>query len=125
MRPVIISTLHKSLALHLPHPRGRSLWSGLAFAAESLLLLILLTALQGFAQLPPGWADQDIGTPSQAGSASYANGTWTVAGGGSDIWNNADQFHFAYNSSGGTTIFALVNNVQNTDPWAKGGVMFR
>jgi hypothetical protein len=77
------------------------------------------------AQLPPNWADQDIGSPSQAGSAGYANGSWSVSGGGSDIWNNADQFHFAYNDSGGTAIFAQVNSVQNTDPWAKAGVMFR
>ena len=30
-------------------------------------------------------SDQDIGAPSQAGSASYSNGTYTVVGGGSDI----------------------------------------
>ena len=124
MRPSI-RTLEKSLASHTSYSCARLFWRRYPFAAESLLLLSLLTGARVFAQLPPGWADQDIGTPSQAGSASYANGTWTVAGGGSDIFNNADQFHFAYNSSGGTTIFALVNNVQNTDPWAKAGVMFR
>src|SRR5579872_2586665 len=94
-------------------------------AAEFFFFLVWFCAAPVFGQLPPGWADQDIGSPSQAGSASYANGLWTVAGGGSDIWNNADQFHYAYNSSGGTSIFVLVNTLQNTDPWAKAGVMFR
>src|ERR1039457_3619038 len=47
------------------------------------------------AGLPAGWSDTDIGSPGLAGSASYASGAWTVTGGGSDIWNAADQFNFA------------------------------
>ena len=41
-----------------------------------------------------GWTCGDIGSPGLAGSQSVSGGTWTVQGGGSDIWGTADQFHF-------------------------------
>ena len=76
--------------------------------------------------LPAGWSDQDIGSPSIAGGASFSNGTWTVAGCGSDIWNTADQFNFAsQNFSGNGVLIAQVTSVTYTGPWAKSGVMFR
>jgi hypothetical protein len=78
------------------------------------------------AQLPPGWTDTDIGSPSYAGSATYSAGNWSVSGGGSDIWNTADQFNFCYtNSTSYAVMIALVTSVEATDPWAKAGVMFR
>src|SRR5207244_7813006 len=59
-------------------------------------------------------------------SASYSAGTWTVSGGGADIWNTADQFHFAYENGGVYAVaIAQVTSLQETDPWAKAGVMFR
>jgi hypothetical protein len=78
--------------------------------------------------LPAGWTNGDIGSPGQAGSASYAasTGTWTLRGGGSDIWNTSDQFHFASrNYTGNGSVIAEVTGLTNTDPWAKAGVMFR
>ncbi len=55
-----------------------------------------------------------------------AAGTITMSGGGTDIWNNADQFRFAFKRlSGNGTIVAKVESVVNTDPWAKCGVMIR
>src|SRR5579859_7173092 len=42
---------------------------------------ISLLASAAYGQLPPNWADQDIGSPSQSGSASYANGSFSVSGG--------------------------------------------
>ncbi len=78
--------------------------------------------------LPSGWASQDIGSPGQAGSACESSGTWTVKGGGADIWGASDQFRFAYQSANAptnATIVARVTAVQNTDSWAKSGVMFR
>ena len=86
-------------------------------------------AKPAFAALPPGWSDADIGAPGLAGSAGYTNGNWTVTGGGSDIWNTADQFNFASTSfTGDGTITAQVTSLQNSDPgtgWSKAGVMFR
>ncbi|MHC4332053.1 MAG: hypothetical protein ACYSWW_28485, partial [Planctomycetota bacterium] len=53
-------------------------------------------------------------------------GTFTMTGSGTDIWDNADEFHFAYKTlTGPGTIVARVESVQNTDPWAKAGVMIR
>jgi hypothetical protein len=45
---------------------------------------------------------------------------------GADIWNQADQFHFAYKTLTGVgSIEAQVLSIDNTDLWAKGGVMIR
>ena len=57
-------------------------------------------------------------------------GTFTMTGSGSDIWavNNveADEFHFAYKMlSGAGSITAKVQSVENTNGWAKAGVMIR
>jgi mono/diheme cytochrome c family protein len=81
------------------------------------------------AALPPGWSDADIGAPGSAGSATVANGLWTVAGGGGDIWNAADQFNYVSTPlySDGTLV-ARVTSLQNSDPgsgWSKAGLMFR
>ncbi len=99
----------------------------LKFVSATLLLLVCNTP--AWASLPPGWSDADIGSPGLAGSASEVNGNWTVSGGGSDIWNAADQFNFASQSfiSDGS-IAARVASLQNSDPstgWSKAGVMFR
>jgi hypothetical protein len=76
--------------------------------------------------LPVPWLDQDIGSNVQIpGSASYS-GTFTVKGSGDDIWNQSDNFHYCYQpASGDVTIIARVAAQQNTDPWAKAGVMIR
>ena len=71
-------------------------------------------------------ADQDIGSLSPAGSYSEKSGTYTVNGSGSDIWSNSDQFQYVYKSlSGDGSITARVVNVEDTNGWAKAGVMFR
>jgi regulation of enolase protein 1 (concanavalin A-like superfamily) len=50
----------------------------------------------------------------------------TMTAGGTDIWDTADQFHFAYKQlSGEGSITARVDSISNTDPWAKAGVMIR
>src|SRR5437868_189935 len=65
--------------------------AGCWLLALPVLFFAAAAALQpAFGQIPPGWTDEDIGAPSFAGSASYSAGNWTVAGGGSDIWNAAD-----------------------------------
>ena len=76
--------------------------------------------------LPPGWSDTDIGTPGLAGSATFNSGTFTVNGSGADIWSTSDNFHYAYESlTGDVTITARVATQQNTNAWAKSGVMIR
>jgi dextranase len=76
--------------------------------------------------LPSPWVTADIGSVGLTGSASYGNGTFTVTGSGADIESTADAFRYVYQTSGGNCeIRSRVMSVQNTDPWAKAGVMIR
>jgi hypothetical protein len=60
------------------------------------------------------------------GSASESGGTFTVAGGGPDIWETSDQFQFVYQPvTGDTEIVARVGSLDVMDGWSKGGVMIR
>ncbi len=59
-------------------------------------------------------------------------GTFTMTGSGTDIWDVGtagdyrDEFHFAYKTlTGPGTIIARVESVENTNDWAKAGVMIR
>ena len=71
------------------------------------------------------------GYPGSVGSFVEAPaGTYTMTGSGADIWNvngvEADEFHFAYKMlSGVGSITARVQSVDNTNGWAKAGVMIR
>lgn len=76
--------------------------------------------------LPSPWNTADIGSVGAAGLASYVGGAFDIVGSGTDIWGTADEFRYVYQSSSGDcSIVAKVNRVQNTDPWAKAGVMIR
>lgn len=76
--------------------------------------------------LPSPWSNSDVGNVASAGSATYSSGTFNLEGSGSDIWNSADEFHFVNQSvSGDVTVTARVNSVENTNVWAKAGVMVR
>jgi hypothetical protein len=67
------------------------------------------------------------GNPASVGSfVEGPIGTYTMTAAGEDIWYAADEFHFAYKMlTGSGSIVAQVLSVDNTDPWAKAGVMFR
>ena len=67
------------------------------------------------------------GHPGSAGSfVEGPVGTFSMSGSGVDIWDTADEFHFAYKVlTGAGSIVARVESMTNTDPWAKAGVMIR
>jgi hypothetical protein len=67
------------------------------------------------------------GYPASVGSfVEGPVGTYTMTGSGADIWNQSDEFHYAYKTlSGPGSIVAKVESVSNTDNWAKAGVMIR
>ena len=72
------------------------------------------------------WSNQDIGNVEAAGSLDITSGTFTIDGSGADIWGTSDEFHFAYQSlSGDGYVQARVVSVENTNDWAKAGVMIR
>ncbi|MCJ1709473.1 NPCBM/NEW2 domain-containing protein [Microbacterium sp. VKM Ac-2923] len=73
--------------------------------------------------LPAPWSDAKVGD-STTGSATWANGTFTVAGSGSDIWNRQSGFHFAFQRySGDVQLVARLDSITDTDDWAKAGLM--
>jgi polygalacturonase/regulation of enolase protein 1 (concanavalin A-like superfamily) len=81
---------------------------------------------------PPGaWSNQDVGAVGASGSSTTttnADGTVsaTVRGSGVDIWDTADEFQFDYQLlTGDGTITARVASLQQTNNWAKAGVMIR
>jgi alpha-glucosidase len=75
--------------------------------------------------VPSGWSNQDVGAVGEAGSFS-GSGVLTVTGSGSDIEYSADEFQFAYRQiTSDCEITARVVNQQDTNDWAKAGVMIR
>jgi len=67
------------------------------------------------------------GNPASVGSfVEGPVGTYTMTGSGADIWNQSDEFHYAFKTlSGAGSIVARVESVGDTDSWAKAGVMIR
>jgi hypothetical protein len=67
------------------------------------------------------------GYPGSVGSfVEGPVGTYTMTASGTDIWNTADEFHYAFKQLNGIgSITARVESVENTNPWAKAGVMIR
>ncbi len=84
------------------------------------------TVNTGGGALPAGWTPGDIGAVAAAGKTSQANGTWTIAGSGADIWDAADECHFTSRAlAGDGEITARIVSQGNTHGWAKAGVMLR
>ena len=85
-----------------------------------------ITVGQPSAGLPAPWTDQDVGTVGAAGKASFGSGTFTVKGSGADIWGNADAFNYVSQPlNGDGTIVARIVSLQNTNTFAKAGIMLR
>jgi len=84
---------------------------------------------------PRDWTKNEVselslwfrGYPGSVGSfVEGPVGTYTMTGSGADIWGTSDQFHFAFKSlTGAGSIVARVDSVENTNGWAKAGVMIR
>jgi regulation of enolase protein 1 (concanavalin A-like superfamily) len=68
----------------------------------------------------------DIGSVSTAGSSVLTGGEYRITGCGADIWNTAVGFQFARQIwTGDTVITARIKTLDDTDAWAKAGVMIR
>jgi len=82
---------------------------------------------------PVTWDCSDIGSPALAGDQTIRDEqsleslvNFPVRGSGSDIWGTSDQFHFVDTTlSGDGSVSARISSQQNSDPWAKAGVMLR
>jgi len=106
----------------------KRLIQGGALSAVAIVCALAASAgrLSAGATLPPGWASQDIGSPGVAGSASATSGTWTLDGGGADVYGTSDELHFAYQRmTGDLDIRVRVTSLENVARWSKAGVMIR
>ena len=84
---------------------------------------------------PRDWTGHGVGVlslwfrgypPSTGSFTEGPAGTFTMTGSGADIWGTSDQFHFAYKTlTGPGSIVARVDSIENTNVWAKAGVMIR
>ncbi len=85
-----------------------------------------VSALTPAAPVNP-WTDGDIGAVGKIGSSKVnPDGTILVSGGGADIWNQTDAFHYDYQPmTGNGSVTAQVLAQTNTNNWAKSGVMIR
>jgi phosphatidylserine/phosphatidylglycerophosphate/cardiolipin synthase-like enzyme len=82
----------------------------------------------GAAPLPAPWLRSDVGTVAINGTASYdeATGALTLVGDSGDIWSTADGMYYAYQPlNGDGSIVARVTSIENTNVWARAGVMVR
>ncbi len=81
---------------------------------------------------PRDWTENGVNTLSiwfrgnAAGLVEAPAGTYTMSASGADIWGQADEFRYAWKQlSGVGSISAQVLSVENTDGWAKAGLMIR
>ncbi len=73
-----------------------------------------------------GWQQTDVGGALKGGLAKLPDGSFELYGGGADIWNQRDQFRFLYQVvEGDFTLEATLNEVQELEPYTKGGLMVR
>jgi hypothetical protein len=65
--------------------------------------------------------------PYRGGFVEAPAGTYTIKSTGTDIWGDADQFHFAYRevASGAVAIIAKVESLENINKDSKAGIMIR
>ncbi len=92
--------------------------------------LILLPLIFGLANVSSAVAQQlvgqDVGQTAVAGSYTTGSGFHTVIGGGKDIWNRTDAFHFAARQlTGDADLICRVVSQEDTADWAKAGIMIR
>jgi DNA-binding beta-propeller fold protein YncE len=93
-----------------------------------LLFFFLMLSFTGnaLAQLPAEWSRQDIGEPSIAGVAVEQDNEWIVSGDGSDISSRSDSFCYVYRTVLGDSVMtARIVSIENTNDWAKAGLMIR
>jgi TolB protein len=106
---------------------------GMRYFFILLFLFFLLISNKSMAQHPVGIFDdhKDIGNPKLAGDASYDATTqmYQLAGAGSNIWFNRDEFHFLYKKITGdfilTADFDFSGDTTHTSGHRKIGWMVR
>jgi regulation of enolase protein 1 (concanavalin A-like superfamily) len=72
------------------------------------------------------WESIDIGSVAYGGALAITGGNFYLRATGTDIWNNSDEFRFAYRPlTGDGAIIGRITYLASTDGWTKAGVMIR
>jgi hypothetical protein len=108
-------------------PRGEAL-SGVAVTSHDPTTLnhVFSGSRPTVFTVPFPWSTFDVGAVGTSGHATYedATGAFFVSGAGSDIWGPVDSFYTVSRTFGGdSTLTARVVSEQNTDPFAKAGLI--
>ncbi|MEI8022152.1 MAG: hypothetical protein WCH39_28335 [Schlesneria sp.] len=75
---------------------------------------------------PADFANVDVGSPQLPGSAKPVETGWDIIGGGVDIWEKSDQFHFVYRDfSGDFDVAVRVESFTPAHLYSKCGLMIR
>ena len=101
---------------------------GGALSAVGLVCALAVSASLVRAQsaLPTGWASREIGSTGIDGSTTFSSGTWTITGGGANIWGTSDEFRFAYQQiTGDVDIRVRLATFEDLEQYSKAGVMIR
>jgi regulation of enolase protein 1 (concanavalin A-like superfamily) len=101
-------------------------YDNLAVQTTSGTVSVTVAPASSSTNLPAPWSLRLIGSPGSSAVASQQSGKFTLTGSGDDIYWTAENFPMiAQTVSGDLEITARVTSQQNTDPWAKAGVMIR
>jgi len=86
-------------------------------------LVAILVPRTGVSQT---WNSTFVGSRGQPGSASFSDPVWTINGGGADVWDRSDAFQFLHMAvTDNASVTARIDSLDNTDAFAKAGVMVR
>ncbi|MEN3337277.1 MAG: hypothetical protein V7647_953 [Acidobacteriota bacterium] len=105
---------------------GEQVLAGLALSSHDPLVKATAVFSNVSVVPAPAWTHADVGAVGVKGSLNATETNIRVEGGGADIWNDADAFHFAWLPlSGDGEIVARVARLEGGRAWAKAGVMIR
>jgi len=76
---------------------------------------------------PMSWRCDNVGNPARVGGQEFKNGTWTIQGGGTDIWwDRSDQFRYVYQPmTGDGSMSVHLLSLTSTTSHIKSGIMIR
>jgi hypothetical protein len=103
------------------HRKMNSNWKTLTAALALALIL-------GSSAASAAIVGVDIGSTQPGSTTEAPPGTYTIVANGSDIYGNSDNFHYAYETTAVNGDFisaARLVSQENTDSWAKAGLMMR
>jgi hypothetical protein len=88
--------------------------------------LLLVAGVGAFAARAQTFSSQDVGSPALAGTTTVVGDVITIKGGGNDIWNNSDNFHYYYTAiTGNFDVRVRVQSLEGPDAWTKAELMAR